>query len=370
MIKVLTVFGTRPEAIKMAPVIRCLNQHPDKIVSKVCVTAQHRQMLDQVLTLFQIVPDYDLDLMRHKQSLIQVAAAILTALEPILSQEKPDWVLVQGDTTTVMAASLAAFYTGVKVGHIEAGLRSHDKWHPFPEEINRKITGTLADLHFAPTENAKQNLLRQATPSSQVLVTGNTVIDALYWSRNLPFNMSGTILENLDPKKKLVLVTAHRRENFGNPIEQICLALRDLAKKYEQEVQILYPVHPNPWIQEPVRRILGEVPSIKLSDPLDYITLVNILSRATLVLTDSGGIQEEAPSFGVPVLVLRDVTERPEAVEAGTVRLVGTQREAIFSVAERLLTEPAEYTKMARAVNPYGDGAASERIVNALLSWR
>jgi len=392
MIRVLSVFGTRPEAIKMAPVVRELQKRPDQVESLVCVTAQHRQMLDQVLHLFGIVPDYDLNVMQDNQSPSQVASAVLARLEPILRWERPDWVLVQGDTTTVAAASLAAFYAGVRVGHVEAGLRTHDKRQPFPEEINRRIAGAIADLHFAPTQRARQNLLREGVPQEQVLVTGNPVIDALHWvSRQPPSPEVAALLQragllggsgpqasdprpgsagNLGPatsNPRLILVTAHRRENFGRPLQNICYALRDLASRYDGRVHIFYPVHLNPNVWDPAHRLLGDVPNITLTPPLEYLPLVHLMKRATLVLTDSGGIQEEAPGLGVPVLVLREVTERPEAVEAGTVRVVGTDRERIVAEASRLLDDPEEHQRMARAVNPYGDGRASQRIVAALL---
>jgi len=380
MLKVLSVFGTRPEAIKMAPVVRELQKRPDQVKSVVCVTAQHRQMLDQVLRLFGIAPDYDLNVMQDNQSPSQVASAVLTRLEPILRQERPDWVLVQGDTTTVAAASLAAFYAGVRVGHVEAGLRTHDKRQPFPEEINRRIAGVIADLHFAPTHRACWNLLREGVPEKHIFITGNPVIDALHWvSRQPPPSEATAILRRMGfadgssdrqpeaSSRRLVLVTAHRRENFGRPLENICHALRDLANRYDGRVRILYPVHLNPNVWDPVHRLLGDVPGITLTPPLEYLPLVHLMKRATLVLTDSGGIQEEAPGLGVPVLVLREVTERPEAVEAGTVRVVGTDRERIVAEASRLLDDPEEHQRMARAVNPYGDGRASQRIVAALL---
>jgi len=381
-LKVLSVFGTRPEAIKMAPVVWELHKHPDRVESLVCVTAQHREMLDQVLSLFGIVPDYDLQVMEDNQTPTQVASAVLTRLEPILQRERPDWVLVQGDTTTVAAASLAAFYAGVKVGHVEAGLRTHDKWRPFPEEINRRVAGVIADLHFAPTQRARQNLLREGVPAERIVVTGNPVIDALHWASAQPFDVGAMNVGPLDLERvtpalsqvegcehddlKLILVTAHRRENFW-PLESICLALRDLATHYDGRVHIIYPVHLNPNVWEPVHRLLGDVPNITLTSPLDYVSMVHLMKRACLVLTDSGGIQEEAPGLGVPVLVLREVTERPEAVEAGTVRVVGTDRQRILAEACRLLDDPAERERMARAVNPYGDGQASRRIVAALL---
>lgn len=380
MLKVVSVFGTRPEAIKMAPVVRELRKHPDRIQSLVCVTAQHRQMLDQVLHLFDIVPDYDLNVMQDNQSPSQVASAVLARLEPILRKEQPDWVLVQGDTTTVAAASLAAFYAGVRVGHVEAGLRTHDKRQPFPEEINRRIAGVVADLHFAPTQQARQNLLREGVPEGCILVTGNPVIDALRWvsGKSSPpeavalLHQIGLADRSMSQQpessdRRLILVTAHRRENFGKPLENICLALRDLASRYDGRVHILYPVHLNPNVWEPVHRLLGNIPNITLTPPLEYSPLVHLMKHATLVLTDSGGIQEEAPGLGVPVLVLREVTERPEAVEAGTVRVVGTDRQRIVAEACRLLDDPEEHQRMARAVNPYGDGRSSQRIVAALL---
>jgi UDP-N-acetylglucosamine 2-epimerase (non-hydrolysing) len=372
-IKVLCVFGTRPEAIKMAPVVRELRRRADQFEAKVCVTAQHRQMLDQVLALFDIQPDYDLDVMSDNQTPTQVAASVLRQLEPILQAERPDWVLVQGDTTTVMAASIAAFYARVKVGHVEAGLRTRHKWQPFPEEINRRVAGVIADLHFAPTEWSRQNLVREGVPPETVLVTGNTVIDALQWVAQQPatpevddyFKRAG--LNGADPR--LILVTAHRRESFGAGMENIFLALRDLAEHYGDTVRLVYPVHLNPNVQEPARRVLGAAPNIRLTEPVDYLTLVHLLKHSTLVLTDSGGIQEEAPGLGVPVLVLREVTERPEGVEAGTVRLVGTQRERIVAEARRLLDDAAAHMVMARAVNPYGDGRAAERIAQALVQF-
>lgn len=374
--KVLTVFGTRPEAIKLAPVIRALRKrsHVDtlsvqRVAVKVCVTAQHRQMLDQVLRLFEITPDYDLNVMEDNQSPTQVASAVLARLESILQEEQPDWVLVQGDTTTVTAASLAAFYARVKVGHVEAGLRTHDKWQPFPEEINRRVAGAIADLHFAPTEGARQNLLCEGVPNEHIVVTGNPVIDALHWVAAQPFDVATlrierSIFERSD--EKLILVTAHRRENFGEPLQNICRALREIAVAYPA-VQIVYPVHLNPNVWEPVHRYLDGIPNIALLPPLDYLPLVHLLKRSYLVLTDSGGLQEEAPSLGVPVLVLRDVTERPEAVKAGTVRVVGTDPHRIVGEVCRLLDDMAAYQAMAQAINPYGDGQASQRIIASLL---
>jgi UDP-N-acetylglucosamine 2-epimerase (non-hydrolysing) len=367
--KVLSVFGTRPEAVKMAPVVQEFARTPG-VVSLVCVTAQHRQMLDQVLNLFKITPDVDLDLMQPNQSLAEVTAAVFTFLDPVLADIKPDWVLVQGDTTTVMATSLLAYYHRIRVGHVEAGLRTGDKWQPFPEEINRRVAGTVADLHFAPTEWSRQNLLRENVPDKEIIVTGNPVIDALQSVADMPDPPEVLELEGrlgLHENRRLVLITAHRRENFGEPFINICSAILRLANDYGERVQFIYPVHLNPNVQEPVYRLLGDVPNITLLPPLDYLPLVHLIKRATLVLTDSGGIQEEAPGLGVPVLVMREVTERPEGVEAGTVRLVGTDPERIYTQARRLLDDPAEHAEMARAVNPYGDGHAAPRIVRAIL---
>ncbi len=357
----------------MAPVVRELGRHPEQVDSLVCVTAQHREMLDQVLRLFALTPNYDLDVMADSQTPTQVASTVLRQLEPILRAERPDWVLVQGDTTTVMAAALAAFYARVRVGHVEAGLRTGDKWRPFPEEINRRVAGVAADLHFAPTAWARDNLLREGVPPAAVRVTGNPVIDALQWVAGQPATAEVTdFLASLgagagSPPGRIILVTAHRRESFGEPLEQVCLALRELAERYTGRVRIVYPVHRNPNVQEPARRLLGGQPGVTLTAPLDYLTLVHLLRRSALVLTDSGGLQEEAPGLGVPVLVLRDVTERPEGVQAGTVRLVGTDRARIVAEAAGLLDDQAEYERMARAVNPYGDGHAAERIVRAVL---
>ena len=373
--KILSVFGTRPEAVKMAPVIQRLAQTPG-MESRVCVTAQHRQMLDQVLNLFDIQPDYDLDLMRDDQSLAELSAAIFTHLDPVFTDFEPDWVLVQGDTTTVAVTSLLAYYCRIKVGHVEAGLRTHDKWQPFPEELNRRVAGVVADLHFAPTGQARENLLREGIPDEVIAVTGNPVIDALHFVAQQPepreieellgklgIATLPTVVRN-GTGKSLILVTAHRRENFGEPLENICLALKELAKR--GDVEIVYPVHLNPNVQEPVRRILGNVPHVTLLPPLDYLPLVHLQKRAKIILTDSGGIQEEAPAFGVPVLVLREVTERPEGVAAGTLKLVGTDAGNILSEALRLLDNPSAHAEMAKAVNPFGDGHATERIIRAI----
>ncbi len=351
----------------MAPVVRELERHPE-LRSEVCVTAQHREMLDQVLHLFGIRPDYDLDLMRPEQTLSQITARVFEQLDPVVAKVQPDWVLVQGDTTTVMAASLVAYYHHARVGHVEAGLRTGQRYEPFPEEINRRVASVVADLHFAPTERARQNLLREGVPAASIHVTGNPVIDALHWAADLPYVPDAGPLAGLPWGARLVLVTAHRRENLGQPLEEICLGLRDLAERFGAGLHIVYPVHLNPQVQRTAHRVLDDVPNVTLLAPLDYQPLVYLMKHAALVLTDSGGIQEEAPGLGVPVLVLRDVTERPEAVEAGTVRLVGPHREAIVAEASRLLEDPIAHASMARAVNPYGDGHAAQRIVAALLA--
>ncbi len=368
--RVLSVFGTRPEAIKMAPVVLRLAAHPG-FEAKVCVTAQHRRMLDSVLETFAIRPDFDLDVMRERQSLCGIAARVLDGLEPVLARFRPDRVLVHGDTTTTLAAALAAFYHKIPVGHVEAGLRTGDLFAPWPEEANRKLTAVVTDLHFAPTERARRALLAEGVPAERILVTGNTVIDALFLARAklaASPTLSRALAERfafLSADRRLVLVTGHRRESFGTGFENICRALAELARR-NPDVEILYPVHLNPNVREPVFRILGGLPSIHLIEPVDYLPFVHLMDRAHLVITDSGGIQEEAPSLGKPVLVLREVTERPEAIEAGTVRLVGTDPARILDESERLLRDPAAYRRMANAVNPYGDGRAAERIVAAL----
>lgn len=365
--KILSVFGTRPEAIKMAPVLAELNKHKDKVTSVVCVTGQHRKMLDQVLSLFAIQPDYDLWVMKQNQSLSEVTASILTKINEILISEKPDWVLVQGDTTTAMTAALAAFYHKIKVGHVEAGLRSFDKYQPFPEEINRKIATCISELHFAPTELSRQNLLLESISDAQIIVTGNTVIDALLQVAAQPYHWDNSPLALIPRDKRIILVTAHRRENFGAPLVNICAALQILAERYP-DMQIVYPVHLNPNVQLVVHQALGKIRNITLLEPLEYLPLVQLMKASYLVITDSGGIQEEAPGLGKPVLVLREVTERPEGVAAGTVKLVGTDKEKIVEAAAQLLDDEAEYQKMSQAVNPYGDGKASARIVAALLT--
>lgn len=379
--RVLSIFGTRPEAVKMAPVVQLLARTP-QVTPLVCVTAQHREMLDQVLRLFDIHPDVDLNLMQSDQNLASLTAAIFTHLDPVLARLNPNWILVQGDTTTVMASSIAAFYRRIHIGHVEAGLRTNDKWQPFPEEINRRLASVVTDLHFAPTDWARQNLIRENIPSQQIIVTGNPVIDALqavvrmpatadvleiFKHIDIPYHSaesSGNVSFNTP---RLILVTAHRRENFGQPLEHICLALRKLADIYKDGIRIVYPVHLNPNVQKPVHRILGDIPNIILLEPLDYLPMVHLMKHASLVLTDSGGLQEEAPALGKPVLVMREVTERPEGVQAGTVRLVGTDTDVIVTQACHLLDDPQAYAAMAQAINPYGDGNAAKRIVNAIL---
>ncbi|OGO36011.1 MAG: UDP-N-acetylglucosamine 2-epimerase [Chloroflexi bacterium RBG_16_57_11] len=375
--KILVVIGTRPEAIKMAPVIRALQSVPDQVDISVCSTGQHRQMLDQVLSLFHIRPDVDLNLMRENQTPSQVAAGVLSALDPLLAEMQPDWMLVQGDTTTVMAATIAAFNRKVRVAHVEAGLRTYDRENPFPEEMNRVVADHVSDLHFAPTLQARAQLLAEGIPARSIFVTGNTVIDALLWAVEQPLTETARqeLLDNhlirhvQEDSRHLILVTAHRRENHGEPIRQICHALRNLAQA-RPGFNIVYPVHRNPNIWEPVHELLDKVPGITLTPPLDYLTLIHLMKRCVLILTDSGGIQEEAPSLGVPVLVLRKTTERPEAVAAGAVRLVGVETDAILQEVDRLLDDPLAYQAMAQAINPYGDGLASERIVDVLLSGR
>lgn len=382
MKKVLTVFGTRPEAIKMAPVIKEIEQQSG-MQGIVCVTAQHREMLDQVLKIFDISSNYDLDIMRPNQDLFDITANALFGLKDVLKKEQPDLVLVQGDTTTAFVAGLAAYYLKIPVGHIEAGLRTYNKYSPFPEEKNRHLLSTLADFHFAPTEWSKSNLLREGVPSERIWVTGNTVIDALltvfrsynteirrnvfkkYFRAKWNLTLS-TNINTATNHSKLILVTGHRRENFGERFENICLALKEIAKK-RSDVMIVYPVHLNPNVQQPVKSILNGVSNIYLIEPLEYETFVFLMNSAYLILTDSGGIQEEAPSLGKPVLVMRDTTERPEGIDAGTVKLVGTDKNRIISETMELLDNPLIYKKMSKSNNPYGDGKAAGRIVDILL---
>jgi len=365
-IKVMTVFGTRPEAVKMAPLVKELEKH-DSIHSIVCVTAQHRQMLDQVLEIFDVVPDYDLNIMKDRQTLIDITTNALLGLDAVLEKEKPDIVLVHGDTTTTFVGSLAAFYRHIKVGHVEAGLRTFDKYFPYPEEMNRRLTGVLSDLHFSPTKTNKANLINEGVDSQNIYLTGNTVIDALKTTVKKDYIFENKQLNDVDfINKRVITVTAHRRENLGRPLENICTALRRIADNYS-DIDIVYPVHLNPVVQEAARRILGGHPRVHLIDPVGVQDMHNLIDRSYMILTDSGGLQEEAPSLGKPVLVLRNETERPEAVKAGTVKLAGTDEEKIVELTSHLLNDANEYSKMSKAINPYGDGRASERIVQALL---
>ena len=369
--KILVVFGTRPEAIKLAPVIHELLRYPKSFLTRVCVTAQHREMLDQVLEIFHIRTHYDLNVMHRGQSLEDVTSRVLLGMKYVLARERPDMILLQGDTTTVMAAALAAFYAEVPVGHVEAGLRTWDKRSPFPEEINRVIASHLSDLHFAPTQQARKNLLREGILPGRIVVTGNTVIDALFHVRST-VNRSGKHFEQMFPRvdfsRRMILVTGHRRENFGQGFLNICRGIRTVAVRHP-EVEIVYPVHLNPNVQRPVKSILGRLPNVHLLAPQPYLPFVFLMDVCYLILTDSGGVQEEAPSLGKPVLVMRDHTERPEAVKAGTVRLVGTSSRTIAGEIERLLTHPGAYRAMSKSHNPYGDGKSSGRIVRALRTY-
>jgi len=371
--RVLTVFGTRPEAIKMAPLVMRLAKTA-QVEARLCVTAQHREMLDQVLSLFDLIPDYDLDIMLPGQTLADITSAVLSGLNVVLKDFAPDIVLVHGDTSTTFGASLAAYYNRIPVGHVEAGLRTGNLYSPWPEEANRKLTGALASLHFAPTEKARDNLLKEGVPPSKIFVTGNTVIDALLWNTQL---LDGDATLDAQMRRQfnfltdgapLVLITGHRRENFGNGFSNICGAIRDLALSFPA-VDFLYPVHLNPNVREPVGRILSGIRNVHLIEPQDYLPFVWLMKRAHLILTDSGGIQEEAPSLGKPVLVMRDTTERPEAVQAGTAKLVGADRQRIVDGVSALLRDPAAYAAMAAASNPYGDGNASAKIVQSLLDF-
>ncbi|KUK41493.1 MAG: UDP-N-acetylglucosamine 2-epimerase [Clostridia bacterium 62_21] len=366
--KILVVFGTRPEAIKMAPVIKELERSPwfDCVVA---VTAQHREMLDQVLDLFRIAPAYDLDIMEEGQSLFDITCRALRGLEAVLSAERPDLVLVHGDTTTTFAAALAAFYRQLPVGHVEAGLRTREKFSPFPEEMNRHLTAVLADVHFAPTARARQNLLAEGVPPGAIFVTGNTVIDALFMVVRPDFRFGDPVLDALDYRReRVLLVTTHRRENLGDPLREVYRALVDLVRAYP-DVRVVFPVHKNPAVRAAAAEEMGKQARVHLIEPLPYLPFVNLMQRAYLVLTDSGGLQEEAPALGKPVLVLRGTTERPEALEAGTVELVGTARERVFARAARLLDDPGAYARMAGAVNPYGDGRAAPRVVQGLAAY-
>lgn len=366
--KIITIFGTRPEAIKMAPLVKELEKR-EEIESKVCVTAQHREMLDQVLELFDIEPDFDLNIMKTKQSLTGITNKVLEGLEEVFSEEKPDMILVHGDTTTTFAGALAAFYQQIKIGHVEAGLRTFNKYFPFPEEMNRKLTGSLADLHFAPTKGSKENLLREGVKEDDVYITGNTVIDAMLHTVKEDYVFENDELNNIDfNNKKVIMITAHRRENWGKGIENICLALNKIVEENE-DVELVYLVHLNPVVKDVVFERLGEKDRVHLLSPLDTKETHNLMNKSFMVMTDSGGLQEEAPHLGKPVLVLRDVTERPEAVDAGTVKLVGTDVDKIVSEANELLRNSESYNKMSKAINPYGDGKASRRIVDSILKY-
>ena len=364
-IKVMTVFGTRPEAIKMAPLVKELEKS-EKIRSIVCVTAQHRQMLDQVLEIFDITPDYDLNIMKSKQTLTSITAGVLEGLDEILEEAKPDIVLVHGDTTTTFAGALAAFYKQIPVGHVEAGLRTYDKYSPFPEEMNRNLTGKISELHFCPTNANKKNLERESI-QGELYITGNTVIDALKTTVDKNYVFKNEYVKSIDfSKNRYILMTAHRRENLGEPLCNICRAVKRLVEQFP-DIEIIYPVHLNPVVRDTVSGILGKTERIHLIDPMDVQDMHNLMDKAYLILTDSGGLQEEAPALGKPVLVLRTETERPEAVEAGTAKLAGVDEEVIFNMASELLKDEAEYNKMAKAVNPYGDGLASKRITDAIV---
>ena len=365
--KIITIFGTRPEAIKMAPLIKELEKR-EEIESKVCVTAQHREMLDQVLELFDIKPDFDLNIMETKQTLTGITNKVLEGLEEVFKEEKPDMILVHGDTTTTFAGSFAAFYQQIKVGHVEAGLRTFNKYFPFPEEMNRKLTGSLADLHFAPTKGSKENLLREGIKENDIYITGNTVIDAMKHTVEENYIFENDELNNIDFSKKVIMITAHRRENWGEGIQNICIALNKIVEE-NSDVELVYLVHLNPVVKDVVFERLGGKDRIHLLSPLDTKETHNLMNKSFMVMTDSGGLQEEAPHLGKPVLVLRDVTERPEAVEAGTVKLVGTDIDQIVNEANELLRNPEAYFKMSKSINPYGDGIASKRIVDAILKY-
>lgn len=366
-IKVMTIFGTRPEAIKMAPLVKELEKNSDKIESVVCVTAQHRQMLDQVLEIFDIKPDYDLNIMKERQTLIGITTRGLEGLDEIMKEAKPDIVLVHGDTSTTFVGSLAAFYNQIAVGHVEAGLRTYDKYSPYPEEVNRRLTGVIADMHFAPTERNKNNLLKENVSEDAIYITGNTVIDALKTTVCADYKFKDETLSQMDwDNKKVIVMTAHRRENLGEPLRNICRAVKRIVEEFK-DVEVVYPVHLNPAVREVANEILGNIDRVKLIEPVNADELHNAISRGYMVMTDSGGLQEEAPSLGKPVLVMRNETERPEAVDAGTVKIAGVNEENIYNLAKELICNKEEYNKMAKAVNPYGDGLASGRIVKAII---
>ena len=366
MKKIMLVFGTRPEAIKMCPLVKELKARKG-LETVVCVTGQHRQMLDSVLRTFDVEPDYDLSIMKDKQTLFDVTVSILEKIKPVLEKERPDAVLVHGDTTTTFASALACYYLGIKVGHVEAGLRTHNKYSPFPEEMNRRLTGCIADLNFAPTSTSEANLLAENVPPESIFVTGNTVIDALHHTVRDDFDFQEEALKDVDfQNKRIILVTTHRRENLGEPMRHVYKALKQLTEEFD-DVEVVFPVHKNPKVREVVNEELGGLAKVHLIDPLDYEPFANLMHKAHLILTDSGGVQEEAPALGKPVRVLRDTTERPEAVDAGTVKLIGTDRERVYEEAKKLLTDEAEYSRMAESVNPYGDGKAAARIIQAIL---
>ena len=365
-IKVMSIFGTRPEAIKMAPVVRALMRHTDAIETRTLVTAQHREMLDQVLHLFRITPDYDLNIMAAGQTLFDITSRAMLGINEVFQKERPDLVLVHGDTTTTFAGALAAYYHQIPVGHVEAGLRTHDIYSPFPEEMNRRLTGGIATLHFAPTATAHANLRAEGIPEGRIFITGNTVIDALHHTVRPDYVLPAELGSVDFAEHRVLLVTTHRRENLGEPMRHVYRAIRDIIEELD-DVEVIFPVHRNPKVREIVQEELGGLERVHLIDPLDYEPFANLMARVDIVLTDSGGIQEEAPALGKPVLVLRDTTERPEAVTAGTVRLIGTDERRVYEETMRLLTEPTAYTHMAEAVNPYGDGEAARRIIGAIL---
>lgn len=367
-VKTLIIFGTRPEAVKMAPIVKALKSDEEHFITKICVTAQHRDMLDQVLKIFAVEPDYDLNIFQNGQTLTQITCRALSGLEEVVEDFKPDLILVQGDTTTVFTGALAAFYHQVKIGHVEAGLRSGNMYSPYPEEANRKLTGVVTDFHFAPTEISKNNLLREGYEESKIFITGNTSIDALKWVIDDNYKFENESLNKIDfENKKVVLLTAHRRENIGKPMENIFSAVKEAVQKND-DVEVIYPMHLNPKVREIARKVFGDMDRIHLTEPFDYLPFTNLMNKCYLVVTDSGGVQEEAPSLGKPVLVVRRETERPEGIDAGTAKLVGTDKEKIFAELDVLINSEDEYKKMANAVNPYGDGMAAEHIRKAIIS--
>jgi UDP-N-acetylglucosamine 2-epimerase len=366
----LSIIGTRPEAIKMGPIVKELKKYPDKIRSLVCVTGQHKQMLKQVMNLFHISPDFALDTMQPNQELSQLTAILFNKLDPIVKETEPDWILAQGDTTSVLVAALVSFYNKIRFGHVEAGLRSGNRNKPFPEEVNRRLVDSLATLLFAPTEGNKQNLLNEGYPSEKIVVTGNTVIDALMTVAAIKYDWSKGPLANLKENQRFVLITAHRRESFGEPFREICHAIKELALNFKSSgIHFVYPVHMNPNVQRPVNEILFGISNISLVEPLDYTSLVHLMKNSELILTDSGGIQEEAPSLGVPVLIMRDTTERPEGVEVGVTKVIGTKRSQIIRESAKMLNDPVALCKMKKFVNPYGDGKAAQRIVSRIIKY-